>query len=876
MRLNDPVKPPSWAQRLLRKFASPDTLEEVEGDLEEFYLLWQKTHGPHRAKWKYIFTVLTLLRPFGVRKSKPHSFFSGILLRLHSHFSFALRNLVKNKYYTSINVLGLVFGMLSVLIIAKYIGGSLQMEQFHLKKELLFFITQQEQHHGSQQPERNSTYRGVAEQISQTPEVVDYTRYYQHVESLVLAEQENGKPLSFAENKIFVSDSSFFNLFTFPLIRGNEKTALSAKNSIVITESISRKYFGDADPMGEPLTIRTPWGSEADFQVTGVIKDPARFTRFSFDFLIPETETNPEELWTVPDYSFYVLLKENASPASAGMKLTGLLEKEPELKAADKKVAITLMPLADPSLSVVDSLLLTMAIFIMLISWINYINQIIAQSYWRIKEVGVKRVMGASRTDLKVQFLIESVLTCVMSLMLIMMIYVFIESPLQVLTRNHLLPLFNDPTSINAWLITVFAIGATLAASVPAILLLSPNFGAALKSIYSFKPGNVGLRKGLVVFQFSISTILLISIFVISGQLNYLRTKDKGIDLTGIVVIKSPIAKDTTWMAKRKILKLFKERCEEIPMVVDVSSSTTVPGEEYRHETFLRSENSSDKTMVHQNGVDEHFFSVYNATFLAGHDFTPGAVAQNRSSIILNETAAKAMGITNYATALHTKLTDLIDENESFELIGIVKDFHQTSVKYQVKPMAFKYNVLNGHCSIKVRTSGLYPTEFDEGITRMNKIWNETYPDASFNYFFMEEHFAAQDTEDQYFGTFFLYFTILSVVLSCLGLFGLSLMLSLKRQREIGVRKVFGATSLSILFLFLKEYSLSLILSLLIGVPVAYLLMTKWLTGYAHKIEIGMGMIFLSTISLIIIFLGTVSYHTLKSSMTNPSKVLKE
>jgi putative ABC transport system permease protein len=792
------------------------------------------------------------------------------------YFKLAKKNLIKNKYYTIINVVGLVFGMLSALIIAKYIGGSLQSDSFHVNKDRIYSLTQQESSDGNQQKERNSTYLGVADLISQVPDAAGSTKYYQHVESLIISEKENGDVVSFTEGGIFITDSSFLKIFSFPFVQGSEHKALVNSNSLVLTKAASKRYFGNLDPIGKTLTIRAPWGKENTYEVTGVTEDIPNLSRFNFDFLITQTELSTDEFWNVPEYSIYVLLKENANPSVLGEKLTATLKNVPQLKSANKSVTISLESLSHAPLSLTDNLLLVVGIFIILITWINYINQILAQSYWRIKEVGVLRIMGATRMDLKIQFVIESSQTCLISLIFIVIIYLGLEPSMQSLTNGHLLPLVGEPTSINLIIIAIFAIGTIIAATVPTIVLLSQNFGASLRNIYSTKMGSIGLRKALVIFQFSISTVLMISIFVISGQLEYLQIKDKGVDLNDIIVVKTPMAKDTTWNAKRKILQLFKERCAEVSIVAGVTSSTTVPGEEYRHETFLSFEDRNSKILVHQNGVDEHFFSVYKGEFVAGHDFIPDARDKNRTSIILNESAAKALGIFDYETAINSKIVDQEAPEISLDLIGIVKDYHQTSMKYEVKPMAFKFNIQRGHCSLKIRTSGLYDAEFTERLASIKQIWKESYPDASFDYFFLDEKFAAQDKEDQYFGRFFKYFTVLSIIISCLGLFGLSLLISTKRQREIGVRKVFGATSLDILAIFLKGYLGPLSISVVVGSPLAYLLMNMWLSNYAYRIEIGFGVIFLAILSLTIIFLFTVSYHTIKASITNPVTILRD
>ncbi len=792
------------------------------------------------------------------------------------YFKLARKNLTKNKYYTLINIGGLVLGMLAALIIAKYIGASIQFDSFHENKDRIYAVTQRESSDGIEQKERKSTYLGVSDLISQNPEVTAVSRYYQHVESLVFTNTENGDIISFTEGRIFIADSNFFKIFSFPFVYGGIGSSLSNGKAIVLTKSASAKYFGDADPIGNTLAIRTSWGKETTYHVSGVIQDIPRLSRFDFDFLLSDTEISPEELWGLPDYSTYVMLKENSSPAILEEKVTSELKQVPQLRAANKNVSISFESFASVSLSTTEYLLLIVGIFIVLITWINYINQVVAQSYWRIREVAVLRIMGASEGDLKIQFVIESSVTCIIAIGLIILIYLGLEPFLQTMTNGHLLPLVQDPTLTNLIIASIFGAGALTAAMIPSVVLLSQNFGAGLRNIHSTKIGSMGLRKALVVFQFAISTVLMISIFVITGQLEFLQTKDKGIDMSSILVVKSPMAKDTTWLAKRKILQLFKDRVAELPMVMGVSSSTVIPGEEYRHETFLSFGDGGAKALTHQNGIDEHFFSLYRAQFIAGGNFIPDARAKNRTSVILNESAAKALGISDFEAAINSRIIDHEEPETPLDLIGIVKDYHQTSVKYELKPMVFKYNIQRGHCSIKIRTSASGGNDFSEGLAEIKQIWRESYPDASFDYFFLDDAFAAQDWEDQYFGRFFKYFTVLSILISCLGLFGLSLLISTKRQREIGVRKVFGATTFDVVAIFMKGYLGTLLVAVLLGTPLAYAMMDMWLRNYAYRIEVSIELITTAILSLTAIFLFTVCFHTIRSSMTNPVNVLKD
>ena len=782
----------------------------------------------------------------------------------------ARRVLARNKYYTAINVFGLTCGMLSALIIAKYVGGSLQFDSFHINKDRIYSVSQQESINGNAQSKTNSTYWGAGEVIEQFPEVVYTTRYNYHVGSLVITEDKKGNRASFTENKIFVTDSLFLKVFTFAVIQGNSQTALSRPHSVILTRSASRRYFGDADALGNVLLIRVPWGEESLYIVTGVIDDIPKRSQFTFDLLVTQGPMTGDGIWLSPDFSTYVLLKENADTPELTDKVTQELNNVEQLKSANKTLTISLDALADVKLSTTEYLLAAIGILIVIICWVNYINQVIAQSYSRIKEIGVLRVMGATKTNMQIQFVTESCLVCLTSFILVTGVYAIIESSLQSFTNGHLLPSIGDPTSINFLFLAIYAIGITLAAVIPAMIIFSQDFATAVRNAYRSKIGSLGLRKALVVLQFTISSVLVISIFVIRDQLAFMKKKDKGFDPENILVIKAPIVKGAR-NVRTEALELLKERCRELPNVWDVTSSTTVPGEEYRNETYISLEDRNKKTLVHQSLVDEHFFDVYKVHFLAGRNFLPDAKSKNRSSIILNESAARGLGIADLSSAINAKVRDHESDVE-YDVIGIVKDFHQTSLKYLVRPMAFRFDLSRGHLSVGIRNAG--PNDFDVGAIR--KTWEQTYPDASFEYFFLENRFNAQDTEDRNFGDLFQYFTVLSIILSCLGLFSLSHLISTKRQREIGIRKVFGAPSIGIVALFLKGYLGPLGISVLVGAPAAYLLMRMWLRNYAYRVEIGIEHIALAILSLVLLFVVTVTYHTIKSSFANPASVLKD
>lgn len=787
----------------------------------------------------------------------------------------ALKTISKHKYYAVINVLGLVCGMLSMLIIGNYIAASLAFDNFHVKREQIHFVVLQESTPHNELAEIPATYQGVASMLDQFPEVTAVTRYNRHVEALVIAKAGDKDPESHVENRIFISDSAFFRIFTFSFTHGNSLTALSRQNTLVLTESAALKYFGSSDALGNIMTIRTSWGQETSYEVVGVVADVPPLSRFQFDFLIRTSEPHPDEMWHFPDHLVFALVRENADIVELEKKVTAQVGNVAELKSANKTVIVGLNSFAESSLTPTENLLLIVGVTIGIICWANYINQTIAQAFWRLKQISVQKVLGASKTNQATQFAAEALIICTTSLLFVFVIYISLENWLTLLTNGHLLSLTGSGHQINLMILSIFAAGASVATVAPTLVVFRQRLEQSLRSSFIPGVGGIAVRKLFVVIQFSITTLLVVGIFVIARQLEFLTTKEKGFNIENILVVKAPMAKDTTWRAKLKTLQLFKQEVAQLPFVTEVSSSTTVPGEEYRQETYLSLQGDEQKIMVHQNGVDENFFTLYGMSFVAGHDFIPDARAKNAESIILNESALNAIGFSAPEDAIHAKLIDHENPEVSYEVIGVVKDYHQTSLKYQIRPLAFKYNLFRGHCSIKLDESFIAQGNFDNTSTSLLQIWKKTYPDAAFDIFFLEERFRSQDEQDQQFGMIFKSFTILSVVLSCFGLFGLSVLISVKRQKEVGVRKTFGANVFDIVTLFLKGYIPQLCIALALGSTGAFFLMNSWLANYANRISVGADLILSAVLTLVVIFIGTVSFHTIKSARTNPVNVLR-
>ncbi len=791
---------------------------------------------------------------------------------IRHYLKLAFKNLLKNKVFNFINLFGLICGTLSALIIAKYIGGSKDYDSFHVNVDQIYSIIQKESVKGYPARTSRATYWGIGEIGKQKfPEVLNVARYRPHVESLIISEQDGVNSVSFNEQNIAVADRAFLEVFSFPLIYGDRSTALEETNSIVLTEEIARKYFGDDNPLGQVLTMRLSWGEKSKLKVTGVLQDLPDRTMFKFKILLSQGKVSQNDYWNMPSSQTFFHLEEGTDVELFTKRLSEAVSQEGPIKSADKEITITADHLATVELSKFEMLLAGVGLFILIVSWINFINLWIAQSYGRFKEIGVLRVLGSTRRNLLVQFVFEAAIINGITLLIVISLYWILQKPLIAFTAGHILPLFPDNSNVNILVFGVFILGTMFSTLVPVLVFKSQNFSAALRAGYVGKLGSITLRKVLVIGQFAISAILMISIFVISNQLNYMKEKDKGINLQNTLIIRAP--KDG-WDNKAERLEVFKQRSSELPFVSSITSSTTIPSEEYRGERYFRLPDSEERSLMFVNGVDDNFLSQYEVELIEGNSFTPDAYWKNKRSILINREAVLKLGLNDLDNLLPIKLVD--HNGTTYELIGVTENYHKTSLKNKIRPMAFVFNPNRGHFSIKLHESSFdSPETLKLQIDQLEKAWNGVYHNEPFDYFFLDEKFSSLDQQDYYFGKLFNFFTLLSVLISCMGLFGLSLLVSAKRKKEIGIRKVFGASINTVVMLLIKSYLSALMIAIIVGTPVAYFVMDLWLSNYSYRVSVDLISILMAIGSLAIIFLATISYHTYRASITNPTKTLR-
>ena len=779
----------------------------------------------------------------------------------------------KRKFPNLINILGLIVGMMSAIVIAKYIGYSLTFDNFHQHKQSIYQLGQIETKNGNPENSGGSTYRGIAIVAEQAiPEVINYTKFNKGVELLVTVSDEEGKTTSYNENGIISVDSSFLHMFTFRLLQSSQEKALAVPYSAVVTHRTANKYFGNKNPIGETIATRVPWGKKELWTVTGVLEDPPNHSKLQFDLLL-RRPVDYSNLWEMPtDRQFIQTTSLNAAssdPDALAQKISHHISNLPIFKDHGRKVSVILTPLT-PSLTTFELLLALVGLGILVLSWINFINLSIAQSLNRLGEVMIRKALGSSHRQLIGQFVFESLVINGTALLLTILFLWLSYGYFEELTGNHLLPLFDNGLHINTLFLVSFVVGLMLTSAYPSLFLVSKKVhGLSNVGKVGDRRGQ-GLRKGLVIAQFAISSIMIVGSYVIASQMDYMMTQDLGFDPTNKLIIKPP--KDRG-KGKLERMSTIKQELSKLSWVERITTSSTIPGQSYRHEVYFSLKGSDEQSLLYIEGVDTSFAKTYGMRLLAGTDFsTTGGPHINANKVMINEAAARALGF-SAEDAIHKLLMDQ-EEGETYTIIGVVKDFHKLSLKDQIEPSLFQYNPTRGYITLNVGSE--VASSLSDKISELKTVWQTVYQDQPFEYFFLTDMYYGQYDAENFFRKVFRVFTFISVFLACLGLIGLAMFEVTNGRLEVGIRKTFGASFSDILVLFLKKYLILLLIATIIGVPISYYIMASWLEEYSFRMLLGLRHLLIPSLLLLIIALATIALQLIKLSLVNPARILRE
>ncbi|WP_128546999.1 ABC transporter permease [Larkinella soli] len=806
-----------------------------------------------------------------------------------NYFKIAWRNLVRNRAFSAINIAGLALGLATCLLISLFVLDELSFDRFHQKADRIVRVVFRGTMQGGQINEAHVMPPVARTLKTDYPEVEEATRIRNGGSPRILV----GNQVFFEESMAFV-DSNFFRVFSLPLIQGDPATVLSRPNTVVLTQAAARKYFGAANPIGKVFTVKD---RNLTLQVTGLMEAVPANSHFRFDLLasmgsLPDARSPS---WMMSEFFTYLVLAPGADPKKLEAKLPQVVEKYmgpqiqqgmgmslSEFRKKGNDLGFQLQPLTDIHLHSDFAYDLTpsgdiryvyifgvIALFMMLIACINFMNLSTATASRRAREVGIRKVLGSMKWELVRQFLLESVILTSAALLL------------AVALVRLALPLFNDLSGktltlsqlpalwLTGGLLGFGALVSLLAGGYPAFFLSSFRPVSVLKggaSLDRMAAGGsrIGLRSALVVFQFFISISLMVGTTVVYQQLDFIRNKKLGYEKEQVMVVSN------TWALGNR-LEAFRSRLEQDPRVVSVSNSGYLPaGPSDNNNFFVYPDGRSSQLLkTLRYDVDDQYIPTLGMKMTAGRNFSR-EFGTDSAAIVINETAARTLGWGKNALGHTLSRTDNEGRATTYRIIGIVKDFHFRTLHEPITPLVMVLSRNTGAMIAKVRT-----TDLPGLLADTKKQWDDLRTDLPFQYSFLDERFRMSYQAEQKIGRILGLFAGLTIFVACLGLFGLATFTARQRTKEIGVRKVLGASVAGIVTLLSKDFLKLVLIALGLASPLAWWVMNLWLQEFAYKITIEWWMFALAGLTAVAIALLTVSFQSIKAALINPVKSLR-
>ncbi len=797
---------------------------------------------------------------------------------IRNYLALTLRNFRSNRWYLIINLLGLTIGITSFILITLWIRAETSYDKFHENARDIYRVDYLLYEEGILEKHSASGSSAIGKEMKNMfPEVADYTRFYR-TESLVKYEDR-----TFKEKNILFAQSSFFNLFSFPSTEGRQDSDMLAINHAVITEETARKYFGNENPVGKVITL----DGGIDFEVTGIVKSVPGNSHFMFDILLSyenliRGSASWDNSWVSERVYTYVLLKPGSDPKALEAKLPQIPETfiGKFMQDAFFLLEYKLVKLTDIHLhsSISNELevngnyrsvisLGIVAFLVLLIAFINYINLATSRSIEKAHEVGIRKVTGATKYDLVIQFLTESALLNLLALIVSITVVILalpffsqaMESPLQI---NY--------TTVLILFFILLVSGSLFTGLLPAIYISRFAPGLVLKGKNPTGAGWIStLKHSLVVFQFAISIVLIIGTLIIFRQVHYISNHDTGFDMDGLVILDGPrIIRAETYESYMNTLESFKNEITSLSGVINITASSNVPGTEVKNSRVfgIPVEGRNTEKRIDVYYIDNEFFDTYGITMVAGENFNL-SVKEETNKVILNESALSYYG---FEDAVSTVGKILRGGRQEVKIKAIIKDFNQQSLKELPEPIAFFSQPANAWYTVKVNMAGI-----DRLLPELERTWISHYPGNPFNYEFLEDLYNEQYREDRRFSGLFLVSSILAIIIACLGLSGLSAYAITRRTKEIGIRKINGAGILQAVILLNKDFVKWVGIAFLIAVPVAWFVMDRWLENYAYRTGLGWWIFVLAGVLAVSIALITVSWQSWRAAMRNPVEALR-
>lgn len=874
--------------KFLRWFCADDFLEEIEGDLNELFQEQVEEFGLESAQRRFLFSAIRYINPyfFGKKQLSIHSLYHPAMLQ--HYFKISLRQLFKQRFYSLINISGFAVGLACCLLILLYIQHEVSYDQQYPDGDRIYRVLQKGLYDGD-------LVRGaiVTTPLAETlerdyPEVIQAARIAPNIAEggSNLVRTKAGNKNSYQEGFVFV-DPSFLKLFQFPMVQGDWE-ALERPNTVVLTQEKAERFFPGEDPIGKSLILND--NIAEPFEVTGVMEDLPSTTHFEFDYLLSMEGVGTAKIpnWGFSNFMTYVKLSPEAEVPALETKMVDLIKKYQEPDYEEKFKAgehfwYTLQSVKDIHLYSADVygywthgdsryiwLFGVIAIFILVIASINFMNLSTARSANRAKEVGLRKVLGSLRRQLTQQFLTESIMISLLSFIVAITMAVL------------LLPYFNELTgkvlSIpwhNPWLFPLL-IAATiftglLSGVYPSIFLSSFRPMQTLKGQVSSGSKGAGFRSALVVFQFTISIVLIIGSLVVKKQIDYIQNKKIGFNKDQVLIVEdSHILGNQT--------ASFKEVLKTLPTVDEVSLSSYIPVTGYSRNgtgAWPTGTNPEETNVgLAKWYVDHDYIKTLDMEILEGRDFSIDMPTDSQA-VILNQKAVELLGFDDPIGEQITSYTYLDEETgklleATYTIIGVVENFHYESMKQDIYGLSLVIGSWAGTTMLKSNT-----TDIQQLLTEVENTWSSFVPDQPFRHHFLDERFNRMYAFESRIGQIFTVFTGLAIFIACLGLFALATFMAEQRRKEISIRKVLGASVSSITLMLTKNFAFLIFIALLLAIPVAWWLMNNWLQDFAYRTTIGWSVFVFSGAAALIIALLTISYQAIRAALANPADNLR-
>jgi putative ABC transport system permease protein len=873
--MEEKINPPRLASRLLKVFLRDDLAEEVQGDLDEKFRTDLKRKSRYKAKWNYWYQTLNYLRPFAIKKLKRLSAMNNHLLE--NYFKISTRNIFKHKMISFINVFSLAIGLAACVVIYLFVSDEQSFDSFHSKSSHIYRLDEVQKFTGTNEQRVALSMPGMGPALKRDfPEVNNYVRFWLRGKQLMTKDET--KQLI---DNVMVADSTFFDVFDFPLVHGDVNTCLDRPFTILVTESTALKFFKSTD---EALNNTIFWDGR-DYQITGILKDVPENSHIQFEALLSmvtytKGENNVNNSWGGNWMTTYLLLEPNSNVKRMEEKFPKFLSSHMDDPQINSNYKLFLQQLDQVHLASNDiehdyinyrkfngsylMIFYVIAGFILVIAAVNFMNLTTARASHRWKEIGVRKTIGAKKLQLFGQFIFESVMLAGIALTVALLLDILFIPILNDLIGRQLsiLSLFHNVWQLAAVLLATLSLGI-ITGIYPSFYMTSFNLSRVLKG------GNKGegksvLRSTLVVIQFGLAIGMIVSTLIVIQQLSFMKESDIGFDKDQMLLV------NMNNEANEKF-ETIKKELQKQSMIRGVTASGQRLGNNFHQGGFKVKADTGVLSITPSNvNVDYDYLSVYGIEVKEGRGFSKDNPTDKGFAFIINESFANELRLKE---TLGTKAGHDWYHNDSLgTIIGVVKDFNFNSLHYKVNTLALVVHPEWGYEELSVK---IEKGRTEEGIAAVKKVWDELVPSYPFDYTFLDAHFEEVYRSDKQMSAVVAIMAGLSILISCVGLFGLAAITIEKKTKEIGVRKVLGATESQITILLSRNFAILIIIAFVMVSPITYYALHRWLEGFAYRININLLVFVVGGILALAIGLLTISYHALKSARANPVKSLR-